>query len=305
MKFPLVDRIGSAFKCLSEKYCKEAHMILYQYVSLDVGHSILRSNKVGFRQQSHFNDPFEAALTPVPPSINAERLIEQMSEHRGEISDEMKWMIRNSQTQMASGVVDMNCVSLCLSKDPLNPLMWAHYAHSDGMAIGFDVTTTFFRGLNNACPIQFGDVVYTRERPDPDYESDNVMPLDSWYYKPFDKKNLRRIQKTFLYKAIRWKYEKEVRVVKRLNESSEDGIREVGPKTGYRELFLYKLPGESVKRVYVIVHPMILHTYRLDPGIGGSKQLKKFRDFVTDEVRADLYAVTCSLDNWGFESEKL
>jgi hypothetical protein len=40
-------------------------------------------------------------------------------------------------------------------------------AQLDGFVIGYDVSTDFFLGRNNACPVQIGDVCYLSDRQEP------------------------------------------------------------------------------------------------------------------------------------------
>ena len=110
---------------------------------------------------------------------------------------------------------------------------------------------------------------------------------------------------SFLYKPERWAYEKEVRLVKRLNEESEDGIREKTTCSKGRNLYLYNLPKHSIKEVYRVFNPVVLHGYKISPDAGGGKPAKDFRDFVVAKFEADVFAVLASQESWEFEYEKI
>ena len=268
---------------------------------------ILRSKRVGFRRPKHFNDPFEFVLATVQPGYDAALIADQMKQlgdpaiSEGWLRKALDW----SQTMMASESVNMNCAVLCLSREPLNPLMWAHYAQLEGMVIGYDVSAPFFRGYNNACPIQFGDVIYSPDRPEPHKLTVNVPPLSNWYYQPFDEQNLATVRRVFLTKPARWQYENEIRIVKRLNDTSEDSIRHRIESPPGRELFLYNLPIAAVREVYRLFHPMRLHALKVHPGVGSGKEPAIFRDFVIKEVGARFFAVTADERSWEFVVEEL
>lgn len=282
-------------------------MTLYQYVSADVGMSILTGRSVGLRKQEHFNDPMEGALSSVQPGANAEAILQQMQEHAGAdgLSEHVVNAVKMSQTLMSAMSVGMNCVTLCLTTDPVNPLMWAHYSGLGGMVLGYDVESDFFTGGNNACPIQYGDVIYSSDRPSPIKEKEKVDPADAWFRQPFDQSNIDRVQGAFLFKSERWSYEKEVRLVKRLNDQSEDEIREKTVCSRGRELYLYRLPKASIVEVYRYAHPMVFHGHKVSPGVGGGKPLTDFRDYVVGDLGINLYGVTASLETWDFEFEDL
>ena len=261
---------------------------------------------MGFRKQEHFNDPLEAVLAPVDPGANAKKILKRMKEFDGkEPPDVIKHVIEISQTFMSALSVGMNCVVLCLTRNPSNPLMWAHYSGLTGMVIGYDVDSEFFLGTHNACPVQFGEMVYSDSRPNPFFEEDQKAPVDRWYWKPFDEDNLERVQATFLTKAKRWEYEEEIRIVKRLNDESEDHIREEITCEDGRDLYLYRLPENCIREVYRYFHPMVLHALKNSPGVGGGEAPKEFRDFIVDKLGLDLFAVTPSKETWDFAVEKV
>jgi hypothetical protein len=78
-------------------------MILYKYVSFDGGCEILGGASIAFSNPWDFNDPFEMASSHgiLPKSNFAPIVLKSMMERSGVLS---------------------------LTRSPLNPLMWAHYA---------------------------------------------------------------------------------------------------------------------------------------------------------------------------------
>lgn len=114
---------------------------------------------------------------------------------------------------------------LSLTSRPLNLLMWAHYAQShQGFVIEFDPSHAMFVDARQR-PVGFdhlGPVVYSQGRPRYDYLSDvNMVDL-------------------FFHKSIEWKYEKEWRMVRRLQEADE-----VKPNGAH----LFAIPPSAIKSI--------------------------------------------------------
>ncbi|MFM4568444.1 DUF2971 domain-containing protein [Klebsiella pneumoniae subsp. ozaenae] len=169
-------------------------MILYKYMKYDAAVRLLTSNTIAFSSYVNFNDPYELSCLAYGP---------------GNINNMMKM---HNQINLWG----RNSVILCLTRDPLNPLLWAHYAESHkGIVIGIDVSPPQFTSLDeNIIPVQFGNVIYTKTQPKdpfftatfPETEIDNFIGFNANY--------LEKLQRAFLYKSHHWAYEEEVRIVK-------------------------------------------------------------------------------------------
>lgn len=169
-------------------------MILYKYMSYDAAIRLLTTGSVSFSSYINFNDPYElCCLAHGPGNIN------NLMNMRGKIN---LW--------------GRSSVILCLTREHLNPLMWAHYADSHkGFVIGLDVSSEKFTSLaNNIIPVQFGSVIYTKTQPTSPYFTPEFPPTEMDDFIGFNTNYLEKLQRTFLYKSHHWAYEEEVRVVK-------------------------------------------------------------------------------------------
>ncbi len=122
-------------------------------------------------------------------------------------------------------IVDSEAGVLSLSEDPLNLLMWPHYAvNHTGIVIGFNANHPWMAEARQH-PVGFdhlGTVTYTQNRPQYDYLSDVTM-TDLFFHKSSD-----------------WAYEREWRMVRRLSDA--DAV--VGGA-----IHLFDVPSESVSSV--------------------------------------------------------
>lgn len=168
-------------------------MILYKYYSFSSGKSALKSERVGFRNPTYFNDPFEASV------------IEGKSFTKGRIQEALN-----------------NVAILSLTRNPLNSLMWAHYGDEHkGFVIGYEVENSFFKCTeSNLIPVHKGNVIYTKTKPflkTSTKETTNLCNAIDGIYDEEDHQTKELIDHLFLNKDTIWSYEEEVRIVKRVN----------------------------------------------------------------------------------------
>lgn len=125
--------------------------MLYKYVTYDAGRQIIDDWTIGFSKPGDFNDPFEVT------TLYAGR----------DSTDPISRAFEDISAWMKTHIWRTNSAILSLTRSPLNPLMWAHYAagHS-GFVIGFDERSAEFTDeLSNLIPVQFGNVIYTEAAP--------------------------------------------------------------------------------------------------------------------------------------------
>lgn len=238
-------------------------MILYKYYGFGSGLAALNSSRLGFRAPGYFNDPFELSYLD-----NAEGSDSKLTH--------MQTRLKNFRESV--GI-------LSLTRTPLNPLMWAHYAEEHkGFVVGYEVDTAFLKSRDfNLIPVDAGDVMYTNTKTLHALTLENKQLLDKLevitmipgdYRKAFPEvENLAR--KVFLVKHACWVYEEEVRVVKPLiNFTEEVGQSEMWCTDGvYRELApgysINLIPGLSIfqtpvqiKEVYLGLRNPLLTTYK-------------------------------------------
>lgn len=126
---------------------------------------------------------------------------------------------------------------LCLVKDPLHELMWAHYADShQGVAIVFDQNHNFFQQKGHLAEQlrKVREVRYEKVRPKfTELLAQNINDI-------FNKKLLEAL---FFTKSEIWAYEKEFRCIRPLKEA--DSVAKVSNK----EIHLYNFPADALQGV--------------------------------------------------------
>lgn len=217
-------------------------MILYKYCGFDAGKKIIENNTIGFRQPHFFNDPFESAA----------------SYPRKETGDPLEDFVTEQRHQFKKQIWTTNYAVLSLTRSPLNPLMWAHYAKShQGFVVGLDVNIEDFTSeQKNAVPIQFGNVIYTESKPTHEYLTKFKIGIEVGTTVHFVPEQLEKLQRVFLYKPMCWSYEEEVRIVKCIHgvkegKPTESGRFEVIQSKDGLDLFVMKLPQETIKEIYL------------------------------------------------------
>ncbi|BAW21306.1 MULTISPECIES: DUF2971 domain-containing protein [Pseudomonas] len=196
-------------------------MILYKYMSHTALAAVFKYSTIRFTTPEFFNDPFDCAISGGNGASN---------EDDAGLSNILTAM----HYRKRMGV-------LCLTRNPLNLLMWAHYADNHaGAVIGID---TELAGLEcdkeNLIPANSGSVVYTSVRP-----SSFGVKLPYEFARPRDSTILEKI---FLHKSVHWAYEEEVRVAREIfPETSENTVSHrdnsykdfVIPSKAFREVYL-------------------------------------------------------------------
>lgn len=257
-------------------------MILYKYMSESAAQAILRSQAIGFSKPSTFNDPYELQAAYPAQGDNPISLL--LSRMRG--------FAARSTWSDTSGV-------LCLTRNPLNPLMWAHYGNEHkGVVLGFDGVKAGFHDTQRCLiPAQFGNIVYTHTRPthplEPFSGSDPILIGHTHHYPTGHEEKLHR---TFLQKPACWSYEEEVRVVKcisdRVGGTNPSGTFAEVPVNG-KTLYCYKMPqGAIVEAYWGMRHSALESSEAME------KALKEYRELCPNiKVRA------CTLSDITWEIE--
>jgi len=224
-------------------------MILYKYVSHEAGMKIIENNSVGFSRPSNFNDPFE--LEAAYPSENC-------------INNQIESLFYGIQIEGKKHTWKQNTGILSLTRQPLNSLMWSHYGvKHTGMVIGIDVSIPEFTcQKTNIVPVQYGNVIYTDQKPDNTFlcKPTEALSVGSTFH--FSCDHLERLQRLFLFKPMCWSYEEEVRVVKCIKGIEDSKAIESGSFNEIRvsdvPLYLLKIPNDAIKEVYVGAHSNII-----------------------------------------------
>jgi hypothetical protein len=258
-------------------------MILYKYVPYEAGQEILAGNSIGFACASDFNDPFE--LTGYP---------------REEAPNPVVQVFADIRANAKRGIWLRNSAILSMTRSPLNPLMWAHYAGAHrGFVVGLDVAVCGFASLDaNLVPAQFGSIIYTEEMPKHDLITSAVMQVGGEFsYRP---EILEKLQRIFLHKPLCWSYEEEVRIVKCIQGIERNRKLPSGTFTihslGTRQLYLLPLPDDAISEVYLGVRTPI-------------RDRGKFQDFASKvhmhHPRARLLHCVVGERTWTLESKEI
>jgi hypothetical protein len=189
----------------------------YKYLPFDAGSlQIIADGTIKFTSPSKLNDPFDCApdietcniteYLDSSPDLLA-RVGERLNLSPAQLSEEKQTMIKRLGIAADNGVFGQQAsdsVGICsLTRDPLNLLMWTHYAqYHTGFAVEFDI------------PVVVSDI----DKPSNDRLLEWLVPMKVEYQssKPivdfFDDKDTMTT-KQFLIKGKDWAYEQEERVV--------------------------------------------------------------------------------------------
>lgn len=218
-------------------------MILYKYVSFYSAIEILKNNSIGFTCVEDFNDPFECTnfgfsdASDISPKI---------------------------ATNAYKSNLSRDYAVLSLTRNPLNSLMWSHYADSHtGVVIGIDADVA---GLGSddefVIPYQMGELTYVATKHKDIGGIPSVAKLDEIKKEICFKSELQNVLKqAFLYKSLEWAYEEEIRVVKSLlkvnysyhreDQSIDERWYKVRLDAQGQPLFCWKIPDKSIKEIYL------------------------------------------------------
>jgi len=209
----------------------------YKYLPFDEGSlRIITDGTIKFTLPSKLNDPFDCA-----PDVETHNIAEyfdtrpdwwekagermklspvQLKEQKPLMIDRIKIVAENG----GFGQQASDNVGICsLTRDPLNLLMWAHYAQQHkGFVVEFDI------------PVEITDI----DDPPTDRILEWLIPQKIKYQKTkpvvnfFDDKDVK-IKKQFLVKGECWRYEQEERVI--------DYVRGAGIHKYDRETILHSV----------------------------------------------------------------
>ncbi|MGR4679090.1 DUF2971 domain-containing protein [Enterobacter hormaechei] len=191
-------------------------MILYKYVPEETLKLFFDHDATSFKftPVGQFNDPFETYGVSFA----------------SEDEDSLAHLTFRSK-------INSDLASLCLSRSPLEVLMWSHYAqHHRGYVVGIDTELAGFHD-ENLCLITAneGGIDYLDER-----DKSRVIISD----KNFKNKDI--VKKVLFRKSQHWKYEKEVRIV-----IESDKLIPIGDDEEDR-FYIYKAPCTNIiKEIFI------------------------------------------------------
>ena len=194
-------------------------ILCYKYVKFDEGPlCIIKEGTIKFTDPRDFNDPFDCH-----PEVDEEALYKSTVEdkpyferitntsnlppgRRIEEKAKQKAKLKN-HFHNYNKVMNNNIGICCLSKTPLNLLMWAHYAENHrGFVIEFSIPQTLPLSSTSSDDIYYLD----------------PLPVEYKEKKPIIT-NRKDFKKYALTKSLDWEYEQEWRVID--FNRKDDGIR--------------------------------------------------------------------------------
>lgn len=200
--------------------------ILYKYLPPSRTDVLLRK-RIRFSPPEDLNDPFESRpVIHADPKSTEEATLSELGD-RDLAEKKARWWDDRAHrvgTEIVRNRVNESFGVLSLSEDPVQPVMWAHYAdNSRGFLIGFDTTHKWFHGEDADGRMSNGlyRVRYVGERPELLIGPDGVIyPEDL-------------IPTTILQKNKAWEFEKEWRCIETragaLNAQECDGVSDLFP----------------------------------------------------------------------------
>lgn len=184
--------------------------LVYKYYGFESGLMALKHKSLGFNTLSQFNDPMEGRLWLHQMGIEAQ-FLDIYLEYFG---------------------------ILCLTKDPLNPLMWSHYGQNHtGFAIGYDVNDPILGPQRDSVfSLEDGEIFFS-----PNFSvtnnSNDVLTALTWAAFGMEDPRCDTLHQIlrhiFLMKQECWRYEQEIRVVKllsNLGREQHEWISDTGNK---------------------------------------------------------------------------
>lgn len=254
-------------------------------MSLSGAMKAIETSSIGFTHLEDFNDPFECTAFGFKEQSNS--LISS------KIAQEA---VRNRFSR--------GYAVLSLTRQPLNPLMWAHYGDShQGVVIGIDVDKANLHSLSeNFIPYQLGEVIYTKTKlqNDLDIISDDEL-MNVGQNISFEGSIFNLAKRAFLYKSLDWAYEEEVRVVKEVQSlkasyhNSEGVFGEFNKiKIAGRPLYCFSIPKSSIKEVYLGKN--IYKNISRAATISQSEYVSLIQ--VWEKQGIEIYYCECELNSW-------
>lgn len=192
-------------------------MIVYKYMSLVGLDACLSNRTIRFTKPTNFNDPFDCAAS-------ADDTMQGLNiRTAGSTNSDRLACIRN-----AIGI-------LSLTRNPLNPLMWAHYGQNHtGGVVAIDAEAAGLECADsNIITASTGNIIYTTVRPSVDGDE---LPYHDEISAQHDRLMLERL---FLYKSLHWSYEEEIRVARRV---------EYAPQTKHED---FTIPQSAIVEVFL------------------------------------------------------
>lgn len=172
--------------------CDEQYYYIYKHLSFDHNLYVLnlfRKLQLKFTHPDNFNDPYDCMA-----SIEFD-----------DVPNDFKKILQ----QHFSTAIRANLSVTCFNNNPLNMLMWSHYAQSHkGFLVEFKIPHPTLAWVHNAFNVQ--PVKYQDEFPKIPLEISNPLKI----FDPVNsEKMIHFVTNQYLVKSTDWSYEKEFRIL--------------------------------------------------------------------------------------------
>lgn len=209
-------------KNFNEKYLfeDEKYFYLYKHVdSSDGSLCILSQGTLKFTNPKNFNDPFDCKFSLTPAYLSSSKalkmnegiLFPKRSPAKRALESQRMKNFYNYNPQLLKSISEVrnSAYICCLNQNPLNILMWSHYAQQHK-----------------------GFVIEFRFKKNPEFasiEKEHIFIPYPILYSPIFPKLVKKdrqtdavANKSFLTKSLDWSYEKEWRIIRYDLESNEE-----------------------------------------------------------------------------------
>jgi Protein of unknown function (DUF2971) len=193
--------------------------LLFHYQLFNEGYisDLLLNNRIKFSNPAGFNDPWDCKLSfskalldnPNIYKANVDYAIDIQRRHLQTPEHELSILANRLSTDRAflevkidehskalSDAIAKDYRVYCLSSEPDNFLMWAHYAKHNGVCFGFKTRSLTFCSATA--------ITYSSEYPQ---------------LHPAEEDDIKSIQDILFTKSLSWSYEKEFRLIGKENHS--------------------------------------------------------------------------------------
>lgn len=267
-------------------------------MGFEAGLKILETQTLGFSLPSDFNDPFEVTALGLDG---------------GNIG------VRGETAAARERFINKYAV-LSLTRAPLNPLMWSHYADSHkGMVVGIDIKKAGLENIDKyIIPAQRGEMIYLNSAPQKNnfFTQRTLMEIGTSEFNWQNQEQL--LKQAFLYKGLHWAYEEEVRIVKcldnkyKLYDSDQDRQFEIDGEHWLKKMvdlatnrfiFLKTIPTNAFVEVYIGVNCYV-DQIRRNSVKGGQAMMAPNLESLKNlclEKKIDLYNVSVNLNTWSLK----
>lgn len=225
--------------------------ILYKYLSANGFQRFWDSEKVRFTQLNQLNDPYENRVLDPNADYNFENLAEITNQ---DIELSKTYLQNDIQTiyqafMDVQNQIDTEFGILSLSRNPLNLLMWSHYAEEHkGVVIGIDVSDTSFYETGILINPERGNVIYSSIRPKKirlfEKLHRTLSENGDGYNLGFKLGERVAFDDIFLYKSLDWCYEEEIRIVRDFKLKAGEIIADKN-----QEIRLFPLPKKLITQI--------------------------------------------------------